>query len=149
MQPPSFSRIDFDSDAYREECQLRDRVLRQPLGLSLFDEDLSVEASQLHFGGFDDSSSLIACVIAMPLSETDAKIRQMAVAPEHSRQGHGSALLRAVEYFLHHRGYRNIHLHARVSALPFYQKAGYREHGSPFTEVGLPHLAMKKRLSRA
>ena len=43
-------------------------------------------------------------------------------------------------------GYEEIVLHARETALGFYQKLGYETEGDSFTEVGLPHSAMRKKL---
>ena len=85
------------SDDYRAACALRQAVLRAPLGLDLFTEDLAAERDQWHFGLFDDAGTLVACAIALPLSSTRAKIRQMAVQPAHQRKGCGRQLLTAVQ----------------------------------------------------
>ena len=71
--------ITFASEDYRLACELRQAVLRAPLGMNLYDEDLSQEREQLHFGIFDESRCLLACVVAVPVSGTEAKLRQMAV----------------------------------------------------------------------
>ena len=39
----TIQRIGYDSPAYRAGLALRDRVMRQPLGLSIYDEDFSFE----------------------------------------------------------------------------------------------------------
>jgi predicted GNAT family N-acyltransferase len=146
MKPPTFRQIPYGSDAFREACQLRDIVLRQPLGLSLFDEDLTQERDQMHFGLFAQSAKLIACAIAVPQSDSTAKLRQMAVSTDHRGKGHGSALLSSIEKHLIHQGVERLELHARLTAVPFYKKAGYMEEGDTFTEVGIPHVSMLKTL---
>ena len=45
-------QIEFDSSDYHKALVLRDEVLRKPLGLSLFDENLTTEAADVHFGAF-------------------------------------------------------------------------------------------------
>lgn len=145
---PVFQPIVFGSADYRQECELRQRVLRIPLGLNLYNEDLGPEKDQLHFGLFDEAHVLIACVIALPLGAGKAKIRQMAVAPEHQGRGHGRILLQSAEALLAERSVRELCLHARKTAVPFYERLGYRTSGPEFLEVGIPHIAMEKHLAR-
>ena len=56
----TFREIAFGKPEYRQECLLRDEVLRRPLGLSLGGEDLTDEESQLHFGLFAPGDDLLA-----------------------------------------------------------------------------------------
>lgn len=141
-----FREIHFGSDAFRQVCELRDQVLRVPLGLNLYDEDLARERDQLHFGLFDPDGLLVACVIAAPESATAARIRQMAVRTESQNQGHGRELMSCLEADLFRRGFTHLNLHARLSAVGFYEKLGYTRSGHEFMEVGIPHLAMEKDL---
>jgi predicted GNAT family N-acyltransferase len=141
----NFLEIEHGSAAYRQECELRHRVLRVPLGLSLHDEDLSQERLQTHFGLFD-GGALVACVIAAPLSPTAAKIRQMAVSAEHQGQGCGRRIIAGLEAHLAARGVVQLSMHARLTAVGFYEKLGYARTGPEFTEVGIPHVKMEKRL---
>ncbi|WP_372805894.1 GNAT family N-acetyltransferase [Pontiella sp.] len=134
------------SAEFAAECALRHRVLREPIGLSLYDEDLEAEKSQLHFGLFDADAELVACVIAVATPPSRAKIRQMAVEPRHQGKGLGSFLLATVEGLLSQRGLTQLSLHARIAATGFYEGLGYAAGGTPFLEVGLPHIAMHKRL---
>jgi predicted GNAT family N-acyltransferase len=141
-----FREIAFGSTDFQQECGLRDDVLRKPLGLSLYDEDLSVEQEQWHFGLFDADGTIIACAVAVPLPDNKVRIRQMAVTQPHQRQGHGSRIMRDVEAVLHERGYRHVILHARLRAMPFYKQLGFAVTGDEFLEIGIPHLRMEKRL---
>lgn len=143
---PTFRTIPFGSPAYNEECRLRDCVLRQPLGMNLFNEDLTEEVDQLHFGLFHSDDSLIACVIAVPGTAQDVKLRQMAVASDHLRKGYGTILLRHVEANLSDLRFISCRLHARATAVPFYHKCGYVERGPMFVEIGIPHVQMEKQI---
>ena len=116
-----------------------------PLGLSLYEEDLSAESAQRHFGLWN-GTLLLACVTIAPLSPTTTKLRQMAVTPGCQGQGHGRKLIRFVETQLSQAGVAEISLHARRTAVGFYEKLGYHTLGAEFTEVSLPHLKMEKAL---
>ena len=142
----TFRRIEFGSDDFRKECDLRHRILRLPIGLNISDEDLSVEKYQCHFGLFDDGGGLFACIIAVPLSCTRAKLRQMAVSEAFQNQGCGSQLIRKVETRLEEFGFVHISMNARSSAVGFYEKLGYSKTDDEFLEVGIPHFRMEKDL---
>ena len=138
--------LEFGSGQYQSACRLREKVLRQPLGLRLSDADLRGEAEQLHFGMFADDE-LMACVTAAPLSANEARIRQTAVAPGHQGQGVARDMMRQVEAILADRGYTILSLHARKSAVGFYLKLGYMTVGGEFIEVTVPHQKMIKHLA--
>jgi predicted GNAT family N-acyltransferase len=139
-----FREIEFGSGDYRLECELRDEVLRRPLGLSLDDENLDAERQQLHCGLFGDGGKLIGCVIAVPQAVAVAKRRQMAVRAEQQGKGHGRRLIHGIEMHLARQGCLHLVLHARLTAVGFYAKLGYSIAGPEFTEVGIPHVRMEK-----
>ena len=141
----NFTQIPYGSESFKAKCTLRHEVLRVPIGLSLHDEDLSGERDQLHFGLFDEDE-LVACVIAVLLSPTEAKIRQMAVSPEHQGKGWGRRVIEGMEQQLIAEGVTHFAMHARMSAVGFYEKLGYSGIGEEFTEVGLPHVRMEKTI---
>lgn len=141
----NFLKIEYGSENYHRECELRDEVLRAPLGLSLWDEDLGGEVDQHHFGLLD-GNALVACVIAVARSPDEAKIRQMAVGPAYQGQGCGRRIMLELERHLGEMGFGWFSLHARMTAVGFYEKLGYSRRGAEFTEVGLPHVRMEKRV---
>ncbi|MGI9192266.1 MAG: GNAT family N-acetyltransferase [Chitinophagaceae bacterium] len=135
------------SDArYAGVLQLRQRVLREPLGLDLRLEDLSDEAHQVIGIVEDVVGSVQACLLAKPLSGNTWKLRQMAVLPECQGKGLGRQLMLAMEEMALHEGVHTITLHARATAIPFYEKLGYVCDGDVFLEVGIPHNFMRKTL---
>ena len=139
-------KIDFGSEKYRLACRLREKVLRIPLGLLLSENDLHGEEKQLHFGLFFDEQ-LVACVVAVPLSANEARIRQTAVDPSFQRQGLASEMMRQLEKDLAARGFTSLSMHARSSAFDFYRKLGYEPVGEEFIEVTIPHRRMVKKLT--
>lgn len=144
MEQP-FRLIAHGSPEYDCACELRQALLRSPLGLDLYAEDLAAEAAALHFGGFSPTGQLVAYVLASPLPAA-VQLRQMVVATAYQGQGVGAALLAAAEAQLQQRGVCQVVLHARQSAVGFYQKSGYSCQGEAFIEVGLPHFRMAKML---
>jgi predicted GNAT family N-acyltransferase len=143
----SIREIVFGSPDHDRLLRLRHEVLRVPLGLSLWEEDLEAERAQRAFGLFLPDDVLAACLMAVPLPGDEAKLRQMAVDPSLQGQGWGGRLLGEVERRLAGSGFRRTVLHARRTAERFYAKHGYRAEGPEFTEVGIPHVRMRKRLA--
>jgi len=136
--------VQYGSDGYRDILSMRDRLLRAPLGLTWSEADLAGEAEQLHFGLFDESGTLIACVVVKPLDDNTAKVRQMAVDEPRRGIGAGSRLLGGVEEILRQRDFRRIEMDARDTAVGFYRKLGYEVEGGEFTQVTIPHFRMTK-----
>lgn len=140
-----FELIPYQSDWYLQACQLRNEILRKPLGLDLMTEDLAEESEYLHYGICDDNR-IVACAVAIPLSQIKVKIRQMTVASEYQGGGTGRQLLQKLESDLNQRGFTCIELDARVSVRGFYEKLGYSAVGEEFVSVSIPHLRMKKSI---
>ena len=138
-------QIEFDSSDYHKELILRDEVLRKPLGMSLFDENLTMEATDVHFGAFVNDR-LIAVLLLTKLTDTDIKMRQMAIDENFRSLKAGSKLVQIAETYAKNAGYRKIVLNARKTAVGFYEKLGYERKGDMFTEVGIAHFKMLKCL---
>lgn len=136
--------IEYGSERYRQALDLRDRELRRPLGLSIHDDPLAREVGDLHFG-FCDGERLVAYGCATP-EEYRAHVRQVVVEPEWRGIGVGALLMELIEKRLAARGFDEIYLHARESAEGFYRHIGYADRGERFEEVGIPHVAMYRKL---
>ena len=139
--------IEFGSPEYEQSLALRNHVLRCPLGLDVYAEDLALERDQWHFV-LEDNGTIVGCVLAVPKSKGHAKLRQMAIAAERQRQGLGRQLLTNVELHLALRGIRTVELAARQQAIEFYLRLDYQRVGEEFIEVGIPHCQMVKTLAR-
>jgi ribosomal protein S18 acetylase RimI-like enzyme len=131
---------------YSEVWNLREAILRQPIGLSLKNEDLSQDHNDTFFVALDNNN-VIGCLMAQKLDDSVLKLRQMAVYNEWQGKGIGRLLLNTAEEYAGNAGYKKISLHARKSAKEFYDKLGYETIGNEFTEVGIPHYKMIKLLS--
>lgn len=141
-----YKPVQYGSEEHAETIALRDEILRKPLGLEYSPEDLAAESDSFHLSCWDDDV-LLGCLVLKPLTATSIRMRQVAVRKEQQGKGVGNGIVKYSEQFAIERGYNNIVLHARETALGFYQKLGYEAEGERFTEIGLPHFSMRKVLS--
>lgn len=135
------------SAEYGQEYDLRNRVLRYPLGMDLKNEDLSRDAEDFHLGLFADGK-LLACLLLHPVGEGTLQMRQVCTEPELQGKGLGSRLVRVAEDFARENEYKKIVLHGRESAAGFYRKLGYTCDEVRFFEIGIPHLTFEKELTK-
>jgi predicted GNAT family N-acyltransferase len=139
-------QIQFGADEYKEELKLRDRVLRKPLGLNLFDENLAKEVNDFHIGAFD-GDALIGVLILTVVNNGEVKMRQVGVEEIWRGKDVGASLVVFAEDFAKERGYRKVVLNARKAVVGFYEKLGYEKIGREFIEVSIPHQKMEKELA--
>lgn len=138
-------QYDTESSWYQQELALRERILRQPLGLRLSEADRQADQRSQHFALIEEEK-MLACVIATPINAELTKLRQMAVDPGHQGKGLGRQLMAFAEQQLQKLGYQKIELHARETAIDFYRKLGYQTVGDSFIEQTIPHIKMSKSL---
>ncbi len=137
---------DFGTPSFDEALSLRNDILRVPLGLEFFPDDISAEWDSFHLGAYSDQNELQACLVLQPIDNKEIKMRQVAVAEAHQGKGIGTALVEASEAFCKEKSYTTIVLSARKTAVKFYQKQGYKKKGRMYEEVGIPHYKMYKNL---
>lgn len=139
--------IPYASALYEASKELRNNVLRLPLGMVLNDRDVAGEEEQIHIGAVTEDAKVLASVTLKPLSTTVIKLRQMAVDASQQGSGLGRKLVMFAEQLAYSKGYRVMETHARVVAQGFYEKLGYVAEGKMFVEIGIEHMAMKKALT--
>ena len=74
-------------------------------------------------------------------------MRQVAVEPDLQGQGIGAEMVRLSEQVGSEKGFTEMILHARDTAVAFYLRLGYEIVGEPFEEVTIPHREMRKPLA--
>jgi predicted GNAT family N-acyltransferase len=146
MMDIEFVQIDFKSPFYMSVLELRNEVLRKPIGLNLMDEDLSEDETQQIFIAKNENK-IIACLMLKKNGSQKIKLRQMAVDKEFQYKGIGAKLVKIAEQFCLQNNYGEIELHARHNAILFYKKLGYEISSNEFEEVGMPHFKMSKTIS--
>ena len=139
-------QIEFGTPEFDEAVRLRYEVLRKPLGLEYTPEQLAGEYGEYHLVACAENGSIVAYLNLTPADEETVKMRQVAVSPALQGQGVGTALVKASEDMASRLGFRQMVLHARETAVPFYLRNGYTIVGDRFEEVTIPHFKMVKKL---
>jgi len=92
----NIKEIQYNSENYLKELEIRDSLLRIPLGLSIYKDDLKVEKDDIHFGIFCDNE-LLGCLIVSKITKNSCKLRQMAISKDCQGKGLGKKLISNVE----------------------------------------------------
>ena len=137
--------IDHGSPEYQQMVQLRNDILRKPLGLSFTPEELAKEKDEILIAAFEDEKMLGCCMLVKSGGST-VRLRQMAVLNNLQGKGIGRALMQLAENIARDLGYKKLTMHARVTAVGFYEKLGYEVVGEMFEEVTIQHNSMEKSL---
>ena len=137
--------IDYGTEEYKQVLKLRDEVLRKPLGLNFSPEELEEEKAHMHMAAYEDDRMLGCCMLVKEDPET-VRLRQMAVVNDVQGKGIGRALMQFAENLARDRGYKRITMHARKTAVGFYEKHGYKVTSDEYEEITVPHYTMEKEL---
>lgn len=137
--------IEHGSKEYQQMIDLRNDILRKPLGLSFNNEELDREKEDILIGAFDDEK-ILACCLLTKMDSSTCKLRQMAVQNSQQGKGIGATMMNFAENVARDRGFRIMAMHARKTAAGFYEKLGYKVASEEFQEVTIPHYVMQKEL---
>lgn len=131
---------------------LRRRVLRSHLpgaGVAYPEDD---RPGTVHLGVVDGAGAVLAIATVFPEPAPGrpgvpaARLRGMAVDPDHRGRGLGSLLLAAVVAHASAAGCAVLWANGRDDAVAFYQRHGWRVEGEGFESVGLPHHVLLREL---
>ena len=137
--------IDYGTKEYQQMVNLRMEILRKPLGLTFDAAELEKEKEDVLMGAFEDDR-LLGCCLLTRMDQHTMRLRQMAVPNSMQGKGIGRALMIFAENITRDLGYKKLCMHARKTALGFYEKLGYITTGEEFIEVTIPHYIMEKVL---
>ena len=137
--------IDHNTPQYQDMIQLRNEVLRKPLGLVFSAEELEKEKENLLIGAYEEDVMLGCCMLVQE-GDDAVRLRQMAVVNDLQGKGIGKALMNFAENLARDRGYKKITMHSRKNSVGFYEKMGYKRKGNEFEEITIPHYVMEKKL---
>ena len=147
---PRVLRITRDHPLYKQELDLRERVLLAPIGYTMerFLTEFGVEDRFEHFVAVIDhpkGERVVGCVCLLPgyPSEGIGKLMQMAVDPQRQGEGIGQGLVASLEK----RAFgelklRELFCHSRDTAEGFYSRMGWTVSGERFMEAGVAHYKM-------
>lgn len=134
-----------NSKEYWELVNLRDQILRKPLGIQFSKEELAAEDGQWHFGIFIEGIA-VACMVLDPMDNGKIKMRQVCTSFHAQGKGIGKTLLQYCENHARKMGFTEIYAHSRAVSKQFYLKNNWEIIGDTFLEIGLPHYYMRKNL---
>ena len=138
-------QFSFNSDDYRSELELRDKVLRKPLGMNLYAENLEADKNDVHIGAFINNR-IVGVLILTILNSNELKMRQVAVDEDFRAMKIGTEMVRFAEVYSKEKGFSIMSLNARKTAVAFYEKLGYAKMSREFLEINIPHYKMSKSL---
>ncbi len=141
----ALKQIDHGTKEYQQMVKLRNDILRQPLGLSFSVEELAREKEDILIAAFDDDE-MLACCLMTKVDNKCLRLRQMAVQNNLQGKGIGASMMHFAELVARDKGYKKLIMHARKTALGFYEKLGYKVVGDEFIEITIPHFIMEKPL---
>ncbi len=137
----------FGSDLYKEMLDVRDEVLRKPLGLTFKPDVLATEHLHTHIALLINEKVVATLVLNEP-QNGKVKMRQVAVLEDYRGKGLGEKLVKYSEdYSRQELGCDLIYCHARQAARRFYDRLEYEVVGEQFEEIGIPHFKMQKPLN--
>lgn len=142
--PNTFKIVLYGTSEYQAAVELRQAILRKPLGLCFSQEYLEKEKEYIHFAGLKNGE-VVAAASLVPEQFT-CKMRQVAVRADMQGSGIGSELIDYCELYAKTQKFQSLYCHAREHAVPFYTKKGYLPEGEYFMEIGIHHVKMIKEL---
>ena len=141
----ALKQIDHGTAEYLKMVTVRENVLRLPLGLTFTKEELLAEKNDILIACMDEDEVLGCCILAR-IDDNIVRLRQMAVPDKLHGRGIGASIIHFAENIARDKGYKLMTMHARNTAIGFYEKFGYHIKGNEFKEVNLPHHVMEKSL---
>jgi predicted GNAT family N-acyltransferase len=139
--------IDHGTHEYQQMINLRFEILRKPLHLSFAPEELDKEKNDILIGAFEEET-MLGCCLLTKIDKDSVRLRQMAVQNNLQGKGIGASMMNFAENVARDAGYRRLIMHARKTAIGFYEKFGYKPTGKEFIEVSIPHVVMSKKLTQ-
>jgi N-acetylglutamate synthase-like GNAT family acetyltransferase len=138
-------QIDHGTKEYLQMVDLRNEILRKPLGLTFEPEELDREKEDTLISAFEEDI-LLGCCLLTKVDNKCVRLRQMAVQNNLQGKGIGAAMMNYAENVARDAGYQKMIMHARKTAIGFYEKLGYKVTGKEFEEITIPHYIMEKKL---
>lgn len=134
-------------EEFEKYYDLRWRILRKPWNQPKGSEKDNKEEEAIHIMVCEKDRIPVGVGRAHFNSAEEAQVRFMAVEKNMQGKGIGAALLKELEKKSKEKGAKYIILNARDSAIPFYEKYGYKVVKQSHTLFNsVVHFEMKKEL---
>jgi YbgC/YbaW family acyl-CoA thioester hydrolase len=147
-QGEAMTRIQVGSwqELERDAASVRTQVFVEEQGISREDEWDEADKTAVHAVVYNRMNMPLATGRLLVYSPGVGKIGRMASKRVLRGSQLGSQVLAALVQKAKERGDKEVLLHAQRSAEGFYAKAGFKQRGEPFDEVGIAHVEMFKTL---
>jgi len=122
---------------------LRQKVLYP--AQKLYEMEMDEDLDGIHFGAFSDNK-LVAVVSLFPKGD-EFQFRKFAVEPEYQGKGIGNMLLAYIVDFAQADGATRIWCNARLSAVGFYLKKGFKHTDQLFSKNGFDYEILEKEIT--
>jgi len=73
-------------------------------------------------------------------------IGRMAVIKKYRKSGIGTAILKELLKSAATQNLKHVYLHSQITAIPFYEKLGFKISSEEFMDAGIPHKTMQRTL---
>lgn len=139
--------IEYSSQEFQQACQLRYELFFAEHKLSWNVVQNKRQAEYFH-SAIVIGDAVVAYGQLVPHKNHIYQICQMVVKPKYQSQNLGSKILVALIDIARKEGAIALTLNARLTAVGFYQKLGFRSFGKPFPSVitGVKHIIMSQKL---
>ncbi|MFI5163041.1 MAG: GNAT family N-acetyltransferase [Sphingobacteriales bacterium] len=124
---------------------LRQKVLYP--AQKLYEMEMDEDLNGIHFGAFTDNK-LVGVVSLFPKGD-DFQFRKFAVDAGYQSKGIGNMMLTYITDFAQTDGGKRIWCNARLSAIGFYLKSGFRQTGQLFSKNGFDYEILEKALTHS
>lgn len=131
----------YDSDWYRQGCDLRRAVFMDEQGVSEADEFDGKDPAATHVITVQDSA--VVGVLRILWLPEHAKIGRFAVRHDVRNEGIGSRLFHSALSFIERKGVERVMLEAQIDRVGFYENFGFEAYGEEYLDAGILHRAMK------
>jgi phosphoribosylformimino-5-aminoimidazole carboxamide ribotide isomerase len=122
--------------------RLRQRVLYPES--KLYEMEMDEDNHGLHFGTFKDNE--LIGVVSLFEKGTDYQFRKFAIDERVQGQGIGRQLLDYIADFAKLQGAKRLWCNARLSAIGFYLRSGFKQTGTLFSKNGFDYEILEKKL---
>jgi predicted GNAT family N-acyltransferase len=140
-------QIKCDTPEYAAMLDLRDRILRRPIGRTLTPQETLRDKDDYLLGCFD-GDELVGCLILQRDGDSRVKMRQVAVDDTRQGQGIGAFMLATAMDVARGMGVSGMYCHARETARDFYARYGWIVTSDTFDENGIPHCRMERAVEQ-
>jgi len=138
--------INFNDSLYLKSLELREKILRKPLGLTVTREQLENEKLENYFHYCIIENTELVSALTMKINRTSIQTCQIATDTKFRNKGFGLNLLEYGESELSNLfPDKDFVVFSRIESIPFYLKSNYDfKNEKEYDIVGIKHRLMIK-----